>query len=263
MKIFKRLHYISTSVPHYISTSLYQYIIICFLLAGCTKTDDGLSKKICLTFEGTLTNYFDNSPVKGEYVYIAYGKPCCGGIESVIGLDSVKSDKAGHYKIEVSHTRDTIQYAYIAFIKGHTLRFRPLPTPAYDLQDWITYDFTGYNIVPEIPTDIIDEEEIHQTNLLLIPAGIIALQAGADLVPPGDTLYLTLTSPGVTSPFDGNPILSGFGFVGDGTAYNRDIPAVGGRDNILTTEIRRVGGEVVSYSDTLTVAQGERKVYGF
>lgn len=233
------------------------------LLAACNKTDDGLSKKVCLIFEGDLTNIIDNTPVKGEYVYVAYGKPCCGGIESVIGMDSVKSDKAGHYKIEVSHNRDTIQYAYVPFVKGHTLRFRPLPSPAYVLQDWITYDFSGYNIVPEEPTQTIDEKEVHVTNLSLIPAGVIALEAGADLVPAGDTLYLTLTSPGITSPFDGNPIISGFGFVGDGTAHSRDIPAVGGSSNILTTEIRRVNGEVVTYSDTLTVAQGERKVYGF
>lgn len=234
-----------------------------FLCSSCLQENDCLSDRVCLTFEGDLHLYADGSPVAGAWVYIAWGKPCCGGIETVAGIDSIRSDEKGHYQITISHDRDTLQYTYIPFVKGVSLLFRPVPPPAYEgAQEWITYDYSGFNIVPATPDIPLDASESYETGFILIPAGTISLQTNSDLVSPGDTLMSWLTSPGISSPQDGNPVISGFGYNGDGQAHFRDIAAVANQPNILTTEIRGAGGILSSRNDTIYLSQGERLVWG-
>lgn len=229
-------------------------LLFCVLFfVSCKKDDANPGNNTELTFKGQLTNQLDGTPVSNVWVYVDFGRACCGGIDSLAGRDSTRTDAAGNYTINLVYPKPAELYRQIVYPNYPAIRFRPVYTyPA--VGDWIMLDYDGPYAVPDDISIPVVDSSIITNHFTMLPTGIVNVHLDSPNIATTDTISFSVSTVDITTPND-NRIYGG-AYLKNFYPTTWKFPAIANHKTVLTTFVRRLD-YTLTQTDTFQLTQGQ------
>jgi hypothetical protein len=217
---------------------------------ACTK--DTLNESDRYQVKGKVIHQDSRQPVSDIWVYTDYGKPCCGGIEQRLGIDSARTNNAGEYQMTVSYPDDSLIYRFITYIKGMSIAQKYYPYNGPAAQAVGIGEFEYNQMVAPVELKKLPDGHVQTCDFAVLPIGFI--QVKINRVSELKSLELILKR------MDSGQEMSRYTILTKGNPSNFTIPALAGVPMELRREVEFEDGRKETKINQYALAQGQSSI---